>query len=224
LGCDGDDSDDEGAVSVNPETGGNDTNNPAPPQDAINENFDAWDGGGERFFTSKPDQQEDPSPYPDHNTLVTIGDRQALAIHHNAVDNDGYGFAVEFQLALDQQTDMSGEDYRISFDIYIPQVTADKAASVQFAFYETANYTPIYSKWFIDIPADTWYTIQAPILAPNNDPEEGNIDYSGFTNDPQEWIFDVVRIQTIVDGEGVELGAEVLYYVDNLVVTNVPAA
>jgi len=220
AGCD--DNDDGGSgisAEGGPEEGDtNDTTTPGPVGDVINENFDAWEDNP-NFFTSKPDQQENPSPYADHNTAQVIGDQTAIAVHHNAEDNSGYGYAVEVQFALTAQTDMSKEDYRISFDLYIPsEPTGALGASAQWAFYETANYTPIYSSWITEVPLDQWFHYEGRV-------DLANVTHSGFPEEgnPASWIFDVVRIQVIVDGETAVEGSEVLYYIDNLVVTNAPA-
>jgi len=182
---------------------------------ALNESFDAWDGGGERFFLARGDA----TAFPDHNTAVTIADRAAVAIHAAAQDNSGYGFGVEIQLQLDQPTDMSGEDFNLSFDIYIPAATFDLGANVQWGFFETENFTPIYSAWTSppDIVADQWVTISTPI-------NTTTITYSTFAENPADWLVDVVRIQTIVNGETAVADAEVLYYIDNVVVSNTPPA
>lgn len=222
TGCDdGEDNDgDDGLSAGEGVEAGNDTNTePAPVGDVINQNFDAWEDN-EGFFTAKPDQQELPSTFDDHNTAQVIGDQTAIAIHHNAADNSGFGWSVEVQFALDRQTDMSGEDYRIAFDLYIPSTpTGMLGASAQWAFYETANYTPIYSQWITDIPLDAWHHYEGPV-------DLTNVSHSGFPEEsnPSAWIFDAVRIQVIVDGEGAAEGSEILYYIDNLVVTNAPPA
>ena len=111
---------------------------------------------------------------------------------------------------------MRCEDFTISFDIYVPSSTYEKGANVQFSFYETEDFTPIFSKWYAgSIVADEWVTITGSI-----DTLSGDVDYSGFVSDPEDWIFDAVRIQTIINGENVGEGEEILFYVDNLTVNN----
>lgn len=190
--------------------------NPSSDIVAIEENFDAWDGGGERFFFAKPEGAL--ATFEDNNTRAEIGGQTGLLIHAPTEDNSGYGFSAEIQIQLNQQTDLSKENFHISFDVYIPAETNAKTAHVQWAFYETTNYYPIYSKWNSELPSDTWTTITATI-----DATSGNVDYSGFPNDsdnPGSWIFDVVRIQGIINGEGVVEGDDILFYIDNLRVAN----
>ena len=63
--------------------------------------------------------------------------------------------------------------------------------------------------------SDTWVTFTASI-----DTTSGDIDYSGFARDPEEWFLDAVRINLILNGYDVREGDELLYYVDNLIVHN----
>jgi hypothetical protein len=146
------------------------------------------------------------------------------------VDNAGFGFSAEFQLLLDQRTDMSHEDFTISFDIYVAGVTYEKGVNVQFGLHRIDKgagtdgedlYTPIYSKWWArSVHADQWVTLTAAI----NTDAESRIDYSEFENDPADWIFDAVRIQTIINGTQAVEGDEILFYVDNLVIDNLASA
>src|SRR5690606_33433142 len=102
----------------------------------------------------------------------------------------------------DQQTDMSGEDWEISYDVYLPSETYELGANLQFGLYRTEDFTPIYSVWYSgSLVADEWVTLTTPINT-----TEGLISYSGFENDPEEWIFDAVRIQTIVNGTTAAVG------------------
>lgn len=206
--------DDDGPASSGSETGSG--GGPTETVVAIDESFDGWDGGGSRFFMSKP---ENDTTYEDNNTLAMIDGREAIAIHANAEDNDGNGYSIEFQLQLDQQTDMSGEDFRVSFDVYIPEATGELQPSIQWAFYETAAYTPIYSVWYSSLPVGAWTTIEGLVST------SGDVDYSAFAEDqnPSAWTFDVVRIQCIITAETAGVGDEILFYVDNLKVTNEPA-
>lgn len=220
AGCDGKDDDETGisgaTMTPDAETGAEtaDTTDPVPPGDVFNENFDAWEGGGDAFFTSKPENGD--GVYPDHNTPATIGDQQAMTVHLNAEDNSGYGTAVEVQFLLAQQTNMSAEDYRVSFDIYVAAVTAAKDTYVQWAFFETVDFTPIYGAWSEILPADQWVHIESPVTV-------ATVDYTTFTNSPADWILDAVRIQVIHGGDDAAIGDEMLFYIDNLVVTNTPA-
>ncbi len=161
----------------------------------------------------------DGTPYEDNNTAVERAGQRCLMVHGNVVDNDGYGFSVEVQLDLDERTDMSGEDYQISYDIYIPEETYEKGANVQFALYQLPGYTPIYSEWYSSsLKSGEWVTLTTPI-----DTTSGLISYSGFENDPEDWAFDAVRIQTIINGEGAATGDEISFCIDNLRIEQVQA-
>lgn len=190
---------------------------PPTPEEgyAIKEDFDDWTGdGGRAFMTSKGD----PDPYADHNTVKNIDGQDCLWIHANAVDNQGYGFSIEVQMNLDAQTDMSSEDWEMSYDVYLPAATYDLGANMQFGLYRTSDFTPIYSIWYSgSLRSDEWVTLTTPI---NTTAE--TISYSGFTNNPQDWIFDAVRIQAIVNGTGAAVGSEIAFCLDNLVIRKVP--
>lgn len=191
---------------------------PPPPTPmegfAINEDFDDWSGnGGREFMTSKGD----PEPYSDHNTLKEVAGHQCLWVHANAVDNQGYGFSIEIQMNLDAQTDMSSEDWEISYDVYIPASTYDLGANMQFGLYRTSDFTPIYSNWYSgSLKPDEWVTLTTAINTTDD-----TISYSGFENNPQDWIFDAVRIQAIVNGTGAAVGSEMAFCLDNLVIRKV---
>ena len=177
---------------------------------AIRETFDDWEQEDRGFFVSKGDAE----PYDDNNTVKNIDGQDCLFVHADADDNNGYGFSVEVQMDLDAQTDMSGEDYEISYDIYIPSETYELGANVQFGLYRIEDFTPIYSVWYSgSLAADEWVNITAPISTTG-----GLIDYSGFENDPDDWIFDAVRIQAIVNGSSAALGSEVSFCLDNLTI------
>jgi hypothetical protein len=192
---------------------------PAVTVIAINETFDAWDGD---FFMARPEGGS--GTYDDNGTVIADldGHTNVLCIHDTAEDNNGYGYSIEVQLPLDQQTDFSGEDFHITFDIYVPQATADLGDNVQWGLYETTGFTPIYSGWWSgSLVADGWATISTPISTSGS---AGNVDYSGFTNDPADWQLDVVRFNLIVNGADAGIGDEVLFYIDNIVISNEPAA
>ena len=180
---------------------------------AIAVGFDDWDPSSvnDRVYVSKPEMGS--FVYEDSNTIRVIDGHACLAVHEDIVSSAGYGGAVEVQLPLNQRTDMSREDFSIRFDVFIPEETFQKDPIIQFAFYETEFFTPIYSIWYQDILApNEWITVSSPIDMPSQ-----SIDYSGFENDPQDWIFDVVRIQLLlVDDDA--MGEEILFYLDNLMV------
>lgn len=180
---------------------------------AIDEDFDAWDPEARGFVDTNPDS---PSPFADHATIRTISGRECLFIHNHPGDNNGLGSAIEFQLDLDQRTDMSGEDFVISFDVFLPEALSGREVVLQFAFFETRYYTPIYSAWFTDFELDQWETVTAPISI-------GAIDFSLFSDNPGDWIFDAVRLALILPDEyGVTLGPVSVCF-DNLIVTRDPA-
>ena len=182
---------------------------------AINETFDDWDGGEGRDFSVTKGENAD--QYPEHNTIKQIDGQDCLWIEADAVDNNGYGFSVEVEFALDQQTDMSGEDYEISYDLYVPPETYALGANTQFGFYTLPDYEPIYSQWYSgSIHEGEWSTISATI-----DNSSGNIDYSALQNNPGDWVFDTVRIQLIINGSSATLGSQVAFCLDNLQVRQV---
>lgn len=176
---------------------------------AINETFDAWAGKGGRDFQ---DTKGDSASYADHNTVKNIDGHDCLWVHSKAVDNNGYGFSVEVQMNLDAQTDMSTEDWELSYDVYIPAATMELGANMQFGLYRTSDNTPIYSVWYSgSLMADQWVTLTTPINT-----VDALISYSGFENNPDDWIFDAVRIQAIINGTGAAVGSEISFCIDNL--------
>lgn len=160
--------------------------------------------------------------YIDNNTAVEVGGQTALTIHADSYDRweDG-GPRVEVQFKLDEQmVNMSYEDYRVEFDIYLPQAMVDKKCEPQFALYELANYTPIYSTIFGGMVADTWTHVTGTV---KRDSMGGNINYSKFSASPDDWKLDALRIQLVCDEALTMNGDEVLYYLDNILVTNAVA-
>lgn len=212
-------------TSTSPAVGSDPTGTDAPPAGpeptitptegfAINETFDAWTGKGGRDFQNT---KGDSAPYADHNTVKNIDGHDCLWVHANAVDNMGYGFSVEVQMNLDAQTDMSTEDWELSYDIYIPTATMDLGANMQFGLYRTSDNTPIYSVWYSgSLMADQWVTLTTPVNT-----VDGLISYSGFENNPQDWIFDAVRIQAIINGTGAAVGSEISFCIDNLTIRQI---
>jgi len=231
-----------------PDAGNEDseTVEPVHPDVAYEENFDEWDGGGSFFFMSKPDPTDSNiggELLDDNNTAQSIDEHDCVMFHALSGKNWGYGTAIEAQFQFfEAGVDMSGEDYHISFDVYVPQEMKDKHLNIQFALFNTSTWEPIYSIQYDDqIPGDTWTTIEADIV---NNPDV--ISYSGFDKtvnpnaDPELWQFDVVRIQAVippppegdtgadadagVDGGAAEEwptdeeGVEIRFYLDNLVV------
>jgi len=210
---DGDPEETEGTSTQDSDPDGSDSETvSSEPMTAIEQDFDNWDGDEAKFEMLKGDV------FPDNNTMGTIDDHNCMMIHAKALEHEQYGFSVELELMLDQQTDMSGEDFSISFDVYVFAGTHDKGANIQFAFADAAG-TPIYSDWWVtSLLADQWVTISSPV-----DTASGKITYSGFQNNPQDWIFDTVRLQFILNGETAAEGDEVQFCIDNLVVDNFSA-
>ncbi|MBN2342049.1 MAG: hypothetical protein JXX29_05525 [Deltaproteobacteria bacterium] len=233
AGCGGDDGDEPANTDADSDTDsdtdadsdtGSDT---VPLIEVLNMTFEDGMGGGDKFYMSVPDSMNVPEDtdttddtdtamvgpiYADNNTAVEIGGQNALMIHADSVEED-FGYAVEFQLQLDQPTDMSGEDFYVTFDVYVPQETYDYGANVQFALFETTNYTPVYSTWF-DVAPEQWVSVSGWVSS------TGDIDYTQFENNPGDWIFDVVRIKVICSGETAGADMEYKFYVDNVRVAN----
>ena len=186
---------------------------PPGPTTAINLDFDDWDGGLDRFYLSKGD----PEVFSDNITFTTVDEHKCLTVHAPALEHEGYGYAIELAFALDQPTDMSREDFTIWFDIYVPSITHEKGANIQYAFFETASWTPIYSAWWTDsLKPDEWVTLTAPVSI-----TEGWITYADFENNPKDWIqLDEGRLQMIINGVDAAEGDEILFYIDNLIIDN----
>jgi hypothetical protein len=231
----GDDGDDKpkGEDTGEPDAGSTDndteteTKAKVKPNPAIDQNFDDWEGGGSDFFMSKP---EDESGWLEgNNEAATIDEHDCVRYHAYAVDNYGYGTAIEAQFRLvDLDVDFSDEDYEISFDVYLPEAMKELGVNIQFAFF-TYDYTTIYSVQYSEvIEADTWTTISSPITV-DSDAD----DYSGFDKtvnpdaDPEDWQFDYVRVQAVIPDatlpEDETFGDEIEFYLDNLKVSLVEA-
>ncbi len=189
--------------------GGNDAEGSSTdPTVAMSESFDDWEPGSRGFNVTNGDA----SAYDKNGTLANVDGQECLWIQGRAADNNGYGFSVEFELALDQHTDMSGEDYEVAFDVYVPTETYEKGPNVQFSLFETENFTPIYSAWYSSsLEEEQWVRLTTPINT-----TDGLISYSGFDENPGDWAFDVVRIQTIINAETAALGDEISFCIDNL--------
>lgn len=123
--------------------------------------------------------------------------------------------SVEIQWNLSSEANFSQFNFLIGFDIYVTPATLSKMAGLQFAFFND-DYDCIYSKYFPVSTADNWTRIETFI-------DTNSIDYDsrGINNKPapQNWTdFTKVRIQFITSNEN----DPVEFYVDNLVVSNVP--
>ena len=129
---------------------------------------------------------------------------------------DSGNYCVEVQFDLLTNTDMSGEDYVISFDVYIPTNYIEQKKGFQFAFYDSTTWTPIYSGWWVgSIVGGQWISRVTNVALKENG---GFIDYSGFDNNPDDWTnMTKVRFQYVT---GYSAGTEVVFYLDNIIVSN----
>ena len=146
-----------------------------------------------------------------NNTIVEIEGEETLEINAIARAFQGYGWALEFQLALDIQADMRAEDFVISFDVYIPEEFQIYQPHVQFAFCDQDEELFIVSKWHDITEYSDWTHITSVIKA-----TDGSIVYSTLVNDPDDWIFDKVRIAVISEEYLKQEQFSLHYYVDNL--------
>ncbi|MBN2529688.1 MAG: hypothetical protein JXR76_25080 [Deltaproteobacteria bacterium] len=145
----------------------------------------------------------------DTNEVTHIGGEDALRIHGLGVPNARFGVGVEFQLDLDHVADMRREDFRVTFDIYVPESLMSYNPGVRFAFYEWDYLTPIYSRRF-DIPrGGEWFTVTSTVSK-----QDGSIDYSGFKSDPTGWVFQTMRIMLTAKKAFKAMDME--YYVANM--------
>ena len=186
---------------------------------AIDQNFDAMVGPEDiPFYMSKPDQSKAADKILENNgTKQTIAGHDAIYLHGGLIDNYTYGDALEMQLNLDTKTDLSCQDFTISFDVYIPLATFEKSpkVAIQWSFLETEAFTGIYGPWTTITAADTWTTITGTVKdAPDIEHKFSSI---------ADWQIDAVRVQLILgDDTSVEIleGVEADFYVDNVVVKN----
>ena len=163
--------------------------------------------------------------YSDNGTTATVSGRSALVVHADAYNRyNATGPSVEIEMPLDRPAaDMSNEDFSVSFDIYIPEEhagnnMAEMQCSVQFGLWsgEKSDLNVIYSKLYIidaDMGYDSWNSIYGRVKVSG-----GDIYYSSFERDPEDWVMDDIRIQVICEGNGAYDDMELLYYVTNIVV------
>ena len=246
VGC-GDDDDGKDTNGVDSNGGDSDTT-PVTRQTALSLDFEDGQGAGDKFYVSVPalddadisdctvvEQAEGDTDgedtdagcvlthYADNNTATEIAGHNALTVHVDAYkrysDNDGP--SVEVQFALDNPpVDMSSETYTASFDIYIPKTVDGKdleelQCKPQFAFF-SADYTPIYSTVFENVTFDSWNSFSGAVKATG-----GAINFSKFVNNPGDWQLDYFRVQVMCSGDEAVDDTELLFYLDNVKVSNV---
>ncbi|MCX7820821.1 MAG: hypothetical protein N2258_04010 [Brevinematales bacterium] len=121
--------------------------------------------------------------------------------------------SVEIQFDLAQPVDMSGEDFVISFDYYIPATYVANLYGFQFSFWKVPGYTPIYSAGYGATP-NSWNTIYTNV-------DTISITYSGFSDNPGGWVgMNKIRFQ-FSPKTGTSPGMPVEFYLDNIVVSNI---
>lgn len=156
--------------------------------------------------------------YADNNSAVEMAGHNALLIHADAYNRfSSDGPSVEVQFALDEEdVNMSDESFTVSFDIYVPSSMEQYGCQPQFALFtgEDGGYTPLYSTIY-GVTYDAWESISGEVKASG-----GDITYSDFENNPGDWLMDYVRIQLMCSAEGTLDDTEVMFYLDNIVVSN----
>jgi len=148
------------------------------------------------FLVTNP---EDTSKhFPDNNTIVTMGGRSCRWIHSLSQHNNDipYGDTVQFQVRLDERTDMSGEDYRISIEFFVPSLNNPEDAGFYWTFFDE-GYTPIVSPLY-SAPRDVWNTIAADVTM-------DGITVAYIPDSPEGWLFDGVRASLETFEENVEI-------------------
>ncbi|MEJ5284073.1 MAG: hypothetical protein ACP5Q5_03360 [Brevinematia bacterium] len=121
--------------------------------------------------------------------------------------------SVEIQFDLTTPVDMSGEDFVISFDYYIPAAYVVNLDGFQFSFWKVPGYTSLYSGGYGAVP-DSWNTIYTNV-------DTTTITYSGFSDNPSGWVgINKIRFQ-FSPKTGTSDGMAVEFYLDNIVVSNI---
>lgn len=163
------------------------------------------------------------SHYADNNTAVEMAGQNALKIHVDAYNRfNSTGPSVEVQFTLDEadvnMSDMSDDGFfTVSFDVYVPSELEQYNCQPQFALFtgDDGGYTPIYSN-IHSVTYDAWQNISGEVKDSG-----GDISYSGFENDPDDWLMDYVRVQLMCDeAAGAVDDIELTFYLDNIVVSN----
>ena len=153
----------------------------------------------------------------DNFSLVTTGGMPSITVHSTSVDASGtIGETVDWELS--GTTNLSGQDYTVSFEYYIPSSPVTNITSIRMEFNTgDPNYTPIYFNSTTTLtPADTWIPFSMTVTA-------GNVAYDGFsgssTADTAAWTaLDHFRITATSAAAGSDLDM----YVTNVKVTNAP--
>ena len=172
--------------------------------------------------------------YPDNGTVTNVGGRDALIVHARGMNpyREEYLQAIEASFEFEAPVDMSGEDYHVQFDVYLPDFIVEYAPEIQFALFSESLGECLYSRIYYRpasptksatpfIPAEEWHTIYGDISATG-----GEITYSGFERDPDDWILKSFRIRLDSHAEytsipGMTLlessqAREFLFYVSNI--------
>lgn len=177
---------------------------PSPPQTPLSLDFETSAGSA---YTSKGT----PLDTPTNAILDTMDGHNAFVFHVDSVDeNDSIGGEIQWDLS--EATDLSAQDFTVTFDYYIANGIG--ITGIQYSFF-TSSYTPIYSILNTsNLTTGTWHTITMNV-------DEASIGWDGFasssTADSSLWSdFSKFRIQFIT----AIAGDDVLVYIDNVVVTN----
>ncbi len=151
----------------------------------------------------------------DNFNLVTIGAMPAITVHATSVTANGTtGETASWNLS--GPTDLSAQNYTVTFNYYIPSSPATSITGIRMEFY-SATYTPIYFNATTTLtPADTWLPFSMTVSG-------ANIAYDGFsgssTADPAAWTaLTIFRITAT----SASAGSDLVLYVTNVKVTNGP--
>jgi hypothetical protein len=169
---------------------------------ALNEDFQ--DGGS--FYLSQGTEASG------NNQIVSVGTHDAcIKVHATATSPYGSsGVEAQFNLDGTDLYDFTGENYILSFDVYVPADSYARLQGLQYVFTNsTENYHSIYSKFFDGITADTWVHLEDLV-----DNADGEIGYSAFVNNPGDWHFDLVKFQFV----STAVDDDITFYIDNIYV------
>ena len=159
-------------------------------------------------------------PYDDAGEVMEIDGQWGIVIHADTFDaqllsgtmypaTTGGDALVEFTVPLNGVTDMSSDDFRLSFDIYIPNALAKQTPDIRFGFW--SGDMAIYSANYEVLDYDQWIHIDSPVNS-----SDGSITWSDFSQTPKDWQFVVLAIRLILYGEEAVPGTETLFYVSNI--------
>lgn len=176
---------------------------------AINQNFDTSAGGP---YLSKGNLTSGSPAITDNAILTNVGANACVQVHAYSTNQSG-STGVEIQWNLSGTIDMSGQNFTINFDIYVPAACRANMTAIQWEFY-TPSYSPIYSVYYTSsVVADTWCHISSFISNTNS-----IIGYasSSLTNTASWTNFSKVRIQFVSSSTN----QDTIFYLDNLAVSN----